>query len=71
MSLFKRKREPVPNEMTAQKIAGAIVGSQKRIARFLNSRTGRLSAKTLFTALIIFCTAFGGYFLYLLVRAIS
>lgn len=71
MSLFKRKREPVPNEMTAQKIAGAIVGRQKRIARYLNSKTGKLSTKTLLTALVIFCTAFGGYCLYLLIRALS
>jgi hypothetical protein len=69
MSLFRKKRERIPNEETAQKIAGAIMGRQKQLAGYLNRRTSHLSGKRLLVALILFCTVFGSYCLYLLICA--
>lgn len=59
------------DDMAAQRIAGNIIGRQKRLAEYLNHKTGNLSQKFWLLALIFFCAAFGSYCLYLLGRAIN
>lgn len=71
MKTFKKIREKIASEEMAQKIAGNIITGQHRIAGYLNEKTKNLSGKARLWALVVFCTAFGGYLLWLLVRAIS
>ena len=70
MKTFKKIREKIASEEVAQKIAGNIITGQNRIAGYLNEKTKHLSDKARLWALAVFCTAFGGYLLWLLVRAI-
>ena len=66
MKSFKREKEPARQDKIAKHVASHIVKVQYRLADYLNSRAKQLSEKILLMSLILFCVAFGGYCLYLI-----
>lgn len=68
MNLFKRPKQHHTDDALAHRIAGDIIGRQRRIADYLNSKATYLSKRTRLSALILFSLAFGSYCLYLLIK---
>lgn len=56
-------------ERTADRIALAIVRRQKQVAGYLNRKTAYWNGTSKLIALIVFCLLFGGFSLYLLIKA--
>lgn len=72
MKLNVKKREnslSAGQQQMASNIAMGIVARQRKLADWINKRTGRLSARHWLWLLVLFCVLFGGYSLYLLVSA--
>lgn len=61
----------IDHDALAQKIAGNIIGRQRRIAEYLNGKAKNIPAKVLLFTLIWFCTVFGAYCIYLLMGALN
>lgn len=68
MNLFKRPKQHHTDDALAHRIAGNIIGRQRRIADYLNSKATYLSKRARLSALILFSLAFGSYCLYLLIK---
>lgn len=68
MNLFKRPKQHHTDDALAHRIAGHIIGKQRRIANYLNSKATSLSKRARVFALIFFTLAFGSYCLYLLIK---
>lgn len=68
MNLFKRPKQHHTDDALAHRIAGDIIGRQRRIADYLNSKATYLSKRARLSALILFSLAFGSYCLYLLIK---
>lgn len=68
MNLFKRPKQHHIDDALAHRIAGSIIGRQRRIADYLNSKAAYLSKRARLYALILFSLAFGSYCLYLLIK---
>ena len=68
MNLFKRPKQYHTDDALAHRIAGDIIGRQRRIADYLNSKATYLSKRARLSALILFSLAFGSYCLYLLIK---
>lgn len=68
MNLFKRPKQHRTDDALAHRIAGNIIGRQRRIADYLNSKATCLSKRTRLSALILFSLIFGSYCLYLLIK---
>ena len=66
MKIFKRVKEPDKQDKIAKQVASHIIKAQYRIADYLNSWAKQLSEKVVPMSLILFCVAFGGYCLYLI-----
>lgn len=71
MKLFKNKSTSIGGDVIAEKIARDIIGKQRTLATYLNSRTKNVSGKLWLAILIGFCTAFGSYCIFLLIRALE
>ena len=73
MKLFKKKKERVVNlqlHHTADKIALSFLTGQRKIAAYLERKTQYWNRLSKLIALILFGAAFGGFSLYLLLKAI-
>jgi hypothetical protein len=68
MSFFKRNKQPVANK-AIDKISGVINGKAKQLATYLNSRAARISRRNMKLLLVVFCIYWGGYSLYVGVKA--
>jgi hypothetical protein len=65
-------RKPLTDrqEKLAGQVAAAIVRRQTQVANYLNRKTAYWNRSAKITALVLFCLAFGGISLYLLIKAI-
>jgi hypothetical protein len=73
MKLFKKKRDRMENlqsNHTADKIAQSILTVQRKIAAYLEKKTRYWNRPSKLIALILFTAAFGGFSLYLLLKAV-
>jgi hypothetical protein len=72
MKLFKKRDRALSpvQEQRAGKIAQAILNRQRKTADYLNNKTAFISGKNWLLLLILFCTVFGSYCIYLLIKAI-
>jgi len=74
MGLFRKRKQnkllTSRQEALAGKVAAVIVYHQARIANYLNRKTAYWNKRAKITALLLFCLAFGGISLYLLIKAI-
>ena len=71
MRLFSKKIKSLTTQQEhhASWIADKILKVQRKIADYLNQKTAVLSCKAWLVLLILFCTAFGSYSLFLLIQA--
>lgn len=56
-------------EKTADRIAAALIRRQTQVAAYLNRKTAYWNGTSKLIALILFCLLFGGFCLYLLIKA--
>jgi hypothetical protein len=71
MKLFRKKSASTANNEVAQTIAQNIIGKQKLLATYLNTKTRDISSKSWLAILIVFCAVFGSYCAFLLIRALG
>lgn len=71
MKLFKTTRSDLNCDSVAGKIAKKIIGSQHRIADYLNQRTKMVSRKSSVLALAAFCVVSASYLIWLLINAFN
>ncbi|MET4083914.1 hypothetical protein ABIB40_003887 [Pedobacter sp. UYP30] len=71
MKLFKTTRTDLSPDGAAGKIAKKIIGSQHRIADYLNQRTKMVSRKSSIVALAAFCVVSASYLIWLLINALN
>ncbi len=71
MKLFRKNRTSIGGDAIAEKIAKKIIDRQRILANYLNRKTRNISGKLWMAILIIFCTAFGCYCTFLLIRALG
>ena len=74
MKLFAKSRAvrlTAGQEALADRIAGRIRQSQRRMAELLNGKTAGLTAKNWLWLLVLFSACFGAYCLYLLLSAFN
>ncbi|SFS58360.1 hypothetical protein [Mucilaginibacter polytrichastri] len=71
MKLFRKRERALSQaqEQRAGKIAAALLARQRKTADYLNRRTELISGKNWMLLLIGFCTVFGSYCIYLLIKA--
>jgi len=71
MKLFRKNSRSIGGDAIAEKIAQKIIDRQRILANYLNRKTKNISGKLWMAILIIFCTAFGCYCTFLLIRALG
>lgn len=74
MKLFAKNRTEKltgRQEALAGRIAARITRTQRRAADWLNGKTAGLPAKTWLLLLVLLCSCFGAYCLYLLIAAFN
>lgn len=71
MKLFRKNSTSIGGDAIAEKIAQKIIHRQRILANYLNRKTNNISGKLWMAILIIFCTAFGCYCTFLLIRALG
>ncbi|MBC6109494.1 hypothetical protein ACFOG5_04405 [Pedobacter fastidiosus] len=71
MKLFRKNSTSIGGDAIAEKIAQKIIDRQRILANYLNRKTKNISGKLWMAILIIFCTAFGCYCTFLLIRALG
>ncbi|WP_344672847.1 hypothetical protein [Sphingobacterium kyonggiense] len=73
MKLFRKNKADVnpKREELAGRIAGRIIGTQSRLAAYLNSRTRHLTCRRKLLLLIVFCLLFAAANLWLLIGSIT
>jgi len=69
MKLLKQLSARISDDALAGKIAGNIIGNQRKLAGYLNQRARKVSNKGLVILLIAFCILFGGYCACLIFKA--
>ncbi|WP_205943138.1 hypothetical protein [Pedobacter cryotolerans] len=69
MALFKKRNHRFSEETLTDHIANYVNQRQRKLADYLNIKTRHASGSSLLYGLIIFCTVFGSYLLYLLTSA--
>ncbi|TKB98463.1 hypothetical protein [Pedobacter cryotolerans] len=71
MKLFRKNSTSIGGDAIAEKIAQKIIDRQRILAIYLNRKTKNISGKLWMAILIGFCTAFGSYCIFLLIRALG
>lgn len=71
MKLFRKNSTSIGGDAIAEKIAQKIIDRQRRLANYLNKKTRNISGKIWMAILIGFCTSFGCYCIFLLIRALG
>lgn len=69
MGLFKKRHHRISEETLTDHIAHYVNQRQRKLADYLNIKTRNISGSALLYGLIIFCTVFGSYLIYLLTSA--
>ena len=69
MGLFRKKTRIVPEGTLSWQVGEYLNQRQRKLADYLNSKTRNVSATAMLYGLIIFCTVFGSYLIYLLTSA--
>lgn len=69
MRFFKKRNRQTLGGSLSQRLETYVDQRQRRLANYLNVKTRHASSNALLYGLIIFCTVFGSYLLYLLVGA--
>lgn len=69
MRLFKKRNRIVADGSISQEIGMYLNQKQRKLADYLNLKARHISSTALLYGLIIFCTLFGSYLLYLLTSA--
>jgi len=71
MKFLKKLRHTERPETLSMRMAAYLERWQRKVADWLNSRTTGLSKQDLTFGLVIFCSAFGGYMLWLLIASLG
>lgn len=66
MGLFRKQRKLETLGTISNRMTTYLEQKQRKLADLLNRKTANISRQGMLFGLIIFCTAFGGYLLYLL-----
>jgi len=71
MKIFRKQQQAETQDTITGRMAVYLERRQRKIANWMNRKTANLSRQDLFFALIIFCSAFGGYLLWLLLDTLN
>jgi len=71
MKFFKKLKDAERPETLSVRMAAYLEQWQRKVADWLNSKATGLSKRDIVFGLIIFCSAFGGYMLWLLITSLD
>ena len=71
MNLFRKPKDAERPESLSVRMAAYLERWQRKVADWLNNKTTDLSKQDLTFGLVIFCSAFGGYMLWLLITSLG
>jgi hypothetical protein len=71
MNLFRKPKDAERPESLSVRMAAYLERWQRKVADWLNNKATDLSKQDLVFGLIIFCSAFGGYMLWLLIASLG
>lgn len=68
MRFFKKRQKTGTSNTITKRMANYVERRQRKLADWLNHKMANSSRQELFFGLVIFCSVFGGYLLYLLLN---
>lgn len=68
MRFFKKYKKAGTENSVSSRISKYVELRQRKLADWLNQKTSKTSRKELLFGLIVFCSLFGGYLLFLLME---
>ncbi len=71
MKFFGKRGKAGSSATITSRMARYLENRQRKLADYLNGKTVHVPKTTILYALVVFCTVFGGYLLYLIANAIG